>query len=163
MKSRTPRRPAGTPLAAKRQPSTIEPWHGPVRGFSFARDVQPVLDRYCVACHDGSSRDDGKVLADLRGDQDKFVVIKGGDPAPHVIAGAAMEDLFKQYGGVFQPSYFELRRFVRVGGFESDIRLLAPGEFQAWRRRSWCRCSAKGTTASNSTPTPGTGWPPGSI
>jgi len=36
-----------------------------------------------------------------------------------------------KYGGIFEPSYFELRRLVRVGGFESDIRLLAPGEFNS--------------------------------
>ena len=35
------------------RPSPIEPWHGPARGFSFVREVQPVLDRYCVSCHDG--------------------------------------------------------------------------------------------------------------
>jgi len=36
---------SGTPnrqnLAARRQPSRINPWYGPVRGFSFAREVQP--------------------------------------------------------------------------------------------------------------------------
>mgnify|MGYP001563564600 CR=1 FL=1 len=45
----------------------ISPWHGPTRGFSFKREVQPVLDRYCVGCHDGSSRDDGRTIPDLRG------------------------------------------------------------------------------------------------
>ena len=29
----------------------------------------------------------GRAIPDLRGDQGKFVVIKGGDPAPHVVAG----------------------------------------------------------------------------
>lgn len=37
--------------AQKRVPATIIPWHGPARGFSFAKEVQPVLDRNCVACH----------------------------------------------------------------------------------------------------------------
>jgi formylglycine-generating enzyme required for sulfatase activity len=32
---------------------------------------------------------------------------------------------------VFEPSYITLRSFVRVGGLESDLRLLAPGEFGA--------------------------------
>jgi formylglycine-generating enzyme required for sulfatase activity len=32
----------------------IEPWRGPPRGFDFELEVQPVLDRYCVGCHDGS-------------------------------------------------------------------------------------------------------------
>ena len=31
------------------------PWHGPKRGFSFVREVQPVLDKYCVGCHDGQA------------------------------------------------------------------------------------------------------------
>ncbi|MBR5757470.1 MAG: hypothetical protein IKX88_02595, partial [Thermoguttaceae bacterium] len=30
----------------------IRYWNGPMRGFSFDREVQPVLDHYCVACHD---------------------------------------------------------------------------------------------------------------
>lgn len=38
-------------------PETIKPWHGPARGFSFTRDVQPVLDQYCVGCHNGSKSD----------------------------------------------------------------------------------------------------------
>lgn len=33
------------------KPSEITPWRGPARGFSFEREVQPVLDRNCVACH----------------------------------------------------------------------------------------------------------------
>ncbi|MEI6503128.1 MAG: formylglycine-generating enzyme family protein, partial [Armatimonadota bacterium] len=33
------------------KPAEITPWHGPARGFSFEREVQPVLDRNCVACH----------------------------------------------------------------------------------------------------------------
>ena len=41
-------------LASRREPSEIKPWLGPARGLSFIRDVQPVLDRNCVACHDGT-------------------------------------------------------------------------------------------------------------
>jgi hypothetical protein len=37
-------------VASQRPPSEIEPWYGPVRGFAFHREVQPVLDRYCVGC-----------------------------------------------------------------------------------------------------------------
>jgi formylglycine-generating enzyme required for sulfatase activity len=43
--------PASQPAALTREPSEIKPWYGPVRGFSFRREVQPVLDRYCVSCH----------------------------------------------------------------------------------------------------------------
>jgi len=41
------------------------------------------------------------------------------------------QELVKKYGGVFPPSYVALRGRVRVGGLESDLRLLAPGEFHA--------------------------------
>jgi len=39
-------------LAMRRPPSVPEPWFGPERDFSYAAEVQPVLDRYCVSCHD---------------------------------------------------------------------------------------------------------------
>ena len=38
-------------------PAKLQPWHGPTRGFSFIREVQPVLDKYCVGCHDGKAAD----------------------------------------------------------------------------------------------------------
>ena len=40
-------------LAASRPPEAIRPWYGPARGFDFRREVQPVLDRHCLGCHDG--------------------------------------------------------------------------------------------------------------
>jgi len=41
----------GATLAMKRPPLKLEPFHGPVRGFSFTREIQPILDRHCVRCH----------------------------------------------------------------------------------------------------------------
>ncbi len=123
--------PSRATIAATRKPSTIEPWHGPLRGFSFPREVQPVLDRHCVSCHDGSDRPDGQSIADLRGDRDAMVVIASNDPKPRLIRGVPREELVRKYSGVFEPAYFELRRFVRVGGLESDLHVLPPGEFAA--------------------------------
>lgn len=51
-------------LALAQEPVAPTPWYGPPRAFSFAREVQPVLDRHCVRCH---GADDKKGL-DLRGD-----------------------------------------------------------------------------------------------
>ena len=53
----TPRTAAGIApnLAARRPPSRIEPGPDGSRPLSFPRLVQPVLDRHCVRCHDGSS------------------------------------------------------------------------------------------------------------
>ena len=39
--------------AALSEPDQIDPWLGPARGFSFLREVQPVLDQYCGGCHGG--------------------------------------------------------------------------------------------------------------
>ncbi len=33
-------------------PQSLTPFHGPPRGFSFPREIQPILDRHCVRCHD---------------------------------------------------------------------------------------------------------------
>lgn len=45
--------PAGdrVPLAMKAGKQTLMPFYGPARGFSFAREIQPILDRNCVFCH----------------------------------------------------------------------------------------------------------------
>ena len=32
-------------------PQVLRPFYGPPHGFSFPRDVQPILDRRCVICH----------------------------------------------------------------------------------------------------------------
>lgn len=117
-------------IASRGTPDEIKPWQGPVRGFSFDREVQPVLDRHCVACHDGRN-DDGRKKPDLRRHQGHWVAYKNGDPSARRISDVPREELVKKYGGVFSPSYVTLRGYVRVGGLESDLRLLVPGEFHA--------------------------------
>lgn len=89
----------------------IRPWYGPVRGFSFNREVQPVLDKYCVGCHDGEDKD----LPDfkLRPDQPYLSPSKGYHPAH------------------FPPAYLALKKYVRNHTMESDMHLLKPYEFHA--------------------------------
>ena len=67
-------------LALQRGPSEINTWYGEPAGSAFQREVQPVLDKYCLACHDGSPREDGQQIPNLRGDQGKFWVYRHGDP-----------------------------------------------------------------------------------
>jgi len=116
-------------IASRLVPAEIEPWYGPVRGFSFAREVQPVLDKYCISCHNGELRNDGRNIPNLRGDRNAFVVTKNSDPRVVLVSDTPKQKLLGKYGGIFEPSYIELRKLVRVGGFESDLRLLASGEF----------------------------------
>jgi formylglycine-generating enzyme required for sulfatase activity len=81
--------------------------------------VQPVIDRYCIGCHDGQPREDGTVTINLRGDQmiDDFKMVTAGNGGNR--------------GGRFSVGYAELHRFVRRSGIESDIHLLTPMEFHA--------------------------------
>ncbi len=121
--------PARMTIASRKVPAEIQPWYGPVRGFSFSREVQPVLDKYCASCHNGKQGEHGPELPDLRAEQGKYIALKNNDPKPIVIENTTKDKLVGKYGGIFDPSYVELRRYVRVGGFESDIRLLNPREF----------------------------------
>jgi len=41
-------------VASGKAPQTIMPYRPRVEGFSFAMEIQPILDTYCVRCHDGS-------------------------------------------------------------------------------------------------------------
>jgi len=43
--------PSKTTIALQKKPSRITPWYGPVRGFSFRREVGPVVTAHCAGCH----------------------------------------------------------------------------------------------------------------
>jgi hypothetical protein len=75
-------------LAWQRGPRKLEDWYGPPRLFSYAAEVQPVLDQHCTRCHD-YGQEAGETL-NLAGD----------------------------LGLVFNTSYVELRskRWIRVVG-----------------------------------------------
>ncbi|MBN2139216.1 MAG: SUMF1/EgtB/PvdO family nonheme iron enzyme [Sedimentisphaerales bacterium] len=95
--------PAARPtIAAVRKPSEVEPWYGPARGFSFKREVQPVLEKYCVGCHNGE-----------KNDRPNFTIDR---PSP-----------FRN----FTPSYCELHPYVRRPGPESDYFMQQPLEYHA--------------------------------
>ncbi len=99
------------PKAFRAEASAIEPWYGPARGFSFVREVQPVLDTYCVQCHHGRALPDGRTAFDLT-----------ARPAERVPSAFQMH---------FSPSYMELRRWVHTPTLESDAHLLPPRDFHA--------------------------------
>ena len=106
-------------MAVNGPASVITPWRGKTRGFDYSREVQPVIDRHCVGCHDGEPLDDGTVTVNLRGDRmiDDFKMVTAGNGGNR--------------GGKFSVGYAELHRYVRRSGIESDIHLLTPMEFHA--------------------------------
>ncbi|MDD2600454.1 MAG: hypothetical protein PHO37_14730 [Kiritimatiellae bacterium] len=56
------------PVALMRPPSKLEGWFGPPRRFSFQREVQPIFDKHCVACHGYGGEAADKL--NLSGDRD---------------------------------------------------------------------------------------------
>jgi hypothetical protein len=58
--------PSLSSLALGRPPNKLDGWYGPARDFSYAAEVQPVLDRYCVECHDYGPKAEAP---DLSGDK----------------------------------------------------------------------------------------------
>lgn len=55
-------RPKGEALALKRAPSPITPIADAPAVFDFPRDIQPILDKHCIRCHDPARRSGNVVL-----------------------------------------------------------------------------------------------------
>jgi len=105
--------PIGRPAeAAMRLAEEIRPWYGPARGFDFCREVQPVLDKHCIACHDGRQAAPPNLT-------DRPPAPMQANKNPYNLASR------------FTPSYYELRKLVRTPTRESDMHLLPPWEFHA--------------------------------
>jgi formylglycine-generating enzyme required for sulfatase activity len=91
--------PSKPSMAMKNASSAITPWNGPARAFSFTREVQPVLDRYCIGCHNGA------------------------DPArPNFTAN-------RKGARNFNAAYLALMPYVRRPGPESDFHVLTPLDY----------------------------------
>lgn len=112
-------------IASNSPPRRVNPWYGPWRGFDFEREVQPVLDKYCVSCHDGSREG----VADLRSESD------GGKAEGKPIGYVARlhPDMFEATNGKlkYSPAYDVLVHYIRRVGIEDDVSLLVPGEYHA--------------------------------
>lgn len=93
-------------IAALKEPVEITPWYGPTRGFSFSREVQPVLDKYCAGCHNAK-----------------------GDSAVASKPDFSAKD--RNGWGNFTPSYLALHPYVRRPGPESDYHVNSPYEYYA--------------------------------
>jgi mono/diheme cytochrome c family protein len=52
--------PRTAPAALRRAPSQVTPIDGIPEVFDFPRDIQPILDRHCVTCHDYDAHGEGK-------------------------------------------------------------------------------------------------------
>jgi len=130
--------------AAKRKPDPIEPWYGPARGFDFQREVQPVLDRHCVSCHNGELTGDGRSLIDLR--DERFHPDYRGRELTR-LGSTRLHPAVRDYlGGTavrYTPAYEALLPYIRRVNIEDEVEMLAPGEYHA-DTSELIQCLAKG-------------------
>jgi len=93
--------PSRSVLAGLGSPARIEPWYGPARAFGFDREVQPVLDRYCAGCHDGTDPERPNFADKSKGPEN------------------------------YSNAYHAIHGYVRRPGPESDYHMFQPLEYHA--------------------------------
>ena len=131
-------------LALADGPDEIEPWLGPARGFDFEREVQPVLDRHCVRCHDGSTSSprDGSTSSPRGGSTSSPPDLRArsavkdyaGLPLSKLGVDRMHPDVRRQVGSqraFYSPAYDVLHRFIRRVNIEDQVSLLVAGEYHA--------------------------------
>ncbi|MCX7045825.1 MAG: SUMF1/EgtB/PvdO family nonheme iron enzyme, partial [Candidatus Sumerlaeota bacterium] len=111
--------PAKQTIASRKDLVDITPWYGPARGFSFKREVQPVLEKYCVGCHDGQGAQNGMAMTGPWSTMSTALV------KPNFAA----KD--KTGWGGFTLPYLALHPFVRRPGPENDYHIQQPCEYHA--------------------------------
>lgn len=99
--------PRGMVMASRQAPAALTPWYGPTRTFTFLNEIQPILDRNCISCHNKESHDKLSIP-----DFATLDPVKGA-PAP---------------GNV---SYWSLHPYVRRNGPEGNYLGLKATEFFA--------------------------------
>jgi formylglycine-generating enzyme required for sulfatase activity len=113
-----------TTAAMNRRPSSIQPWYGPTRGFSFEREVQPVLDTRCVGCHNDKPYklgDQEIAMIDFRAKR-----LRGALPSTD---SQGPKNRYDERD--YSPAYLELQKYVRRPGFEADYHMPKPAEYEA--------------------------------
>ena len=88
----------GTTEALKAGVQPLTGFYGPPRGFSFVKEIQPILDRHCIRCHKdrapiqrwARSRDAVPVLEQVR--TDPVSRADGTDPVAFSLLGETTED-----------------------------------------------------------------------
>ncbi len=111
-------------------PVKMTPWGGSALSWSFMREIQPILNRRCVACHNDHTTDTDMMMEGRYGTQSLI----GRRPnlaniEPTILA--YRDGLNPGGAGAFTRSYHDLNPYVRRPGPESDNHLFNPGEYAA--------------------------------
>lgn len=112
------------PLAMAREAEHPEVPEWSEEGFSYAREVQPILDNHCIGCH---GRKEPAAGLELTGDKTDFFnvsyenLVRKGTPAENFLMGGT-GDTFNQRYTRWIPTY---------NGQEANILQIEPGEWGA--------------------------------
>ena len=95
----------GFSMALRAGPQPLAPFQGPARGFSFSKEIQPILDQHCVSCHNDPNQNP-KV------EHVHSLVVNHGNPQPEKmrphqeIAAAVAERVRNEnFGGAVKPAF----------------------------------------------------------
>jgi formylglycine-generating enzyme required for sulfatase activity len=112
-------------IASRKEPHALNEWYGPPRGFDFEREVQPVLNRYCVSCHNQKHK------LDLRAEK-YFPNYEGRYPGRYDFQRMHPEHKEKFNNKVlYTPAYEALLPYIRRVNAGDDVSMLEPGEYHA--------------------------------
>lgn len=95
--------------ASQKSPKELTKPKGGIRPFTFTYEIQPILDKYCISCHDNNSK---LTLTDSKEELYKRGVV------------TKIERYYKK-------SYLNLHPYVYRQGPEADIHVLRPYEYHA--------------------------------
>jgi hypothetical protein len=178
-RKKSPAAATGKLMAAGRPPSRIEPAAGIPAVFDFTRDIQPILDRHCLPCHDARKRAGG---VELTGDRNplfsmayyhlmsRMQVFVGGNLGkssfpPRTLGDAISPLMWKLQGAdedydladAFTPDTRKWPRLVKKSVASHQAVKLAPEELL--KIRMWVNSGAvyAGTYAALG-PSSGIGW-----
>lgn len=105
-------------IASQKAPHALTPLEGGTRSFTFDLEVQPILDRACIACHNG----EGKAF-DLRGGKKDG---KGYGTSylnlhPYVHRQGGEGDMVVLYPYEYHPNTSELVRLLKKGHYNVQL------------------------------------------
>ena len=99
-------------MASLKTPGKLTPPEGGVRSFTYDNEVQPILDRTCVSCHN----------------QNSSIDLRGGIKVENMISNKRSN---RGQELKTSTSYLALHPFVNRQGPEADIYVMKPYEYHA--------------------------------
>lgn len=110
-------------IASRKTPMNLKEWFGPERGFDFAREVQPVLNRYCISCHNQNHQLDFRP-------EEQVDAYTGRYPGRLDFKRLHPSHVAKYNNKVlYTPAYEALLPYIRRVNAGDDVSMLEPGEY----------------------------------